>query len=71
MIGENIVSIATTCKVKSIKMKISKSTWIYWLSKGHFDNVITMVIMLSINIATVTTITTMSKGMKVKFIGNF
>jgi hypothetical protein len=26
MIGENIVSIATTCKVKSIKMKISKST---------------------------------------------
>ena len=35
-------SIAITCKVKSIKIKLSGSVWIYRLSKGHISNVIAM-----------------------------
>ena len=35
-------SIATTCKVKSIEMKISRSICTYTLSKGHSSNVVAM-----------------------------
>ena len=62
-------SITTTCKVKSIKMKISRSIRINRLSNEHIDKVkaMTNCIRLSSNTTALTTITTIRRGMKVKF----
>ena len=55
-------SSAATCKAKNTTMKISRSIWIYRLSKRHIDNVIAMVnsFKLSTNTTTATTITIIS-----------
>ena len=65
-------STATTCKVKSIDMKISRSIWIYRLSKEQINNIIAMANCIKLNSYTtiVTTITTIPKDMKVKFSEN-
>ena len=38
----NTASIATTCRAKSIGIKISRSIWTYRLSKRYISNVISM-----------------------------